>query len=115
MTEARNYPESHRNLWIVLLGAAFLVASVALFMGMAMPFLVQGADSLLIVSSLIVALALDFGIGWSLHLHTRRRLWISISLSSTGVLVGAVLTSMAVWRWHWVELVKEIFGSILHL
>jgi hypothetical protein len=103
MTELRNYLDSHSNLRIALVAIGFLVASVALFMGMAMPFLVQGADNLLIVSSLIVALALDLGIGWTLHLHTRRGLWATILLSSVGILLGAVLTSMAVWRGHWPE------------
>ena len=108
MTGFRQHPETHRNLRVFLVSIGFLVASLALYMGMATIFLIQRADRLLIVSCLTLALALDFGIGWSLHLHTRAKLWAGILFSSAGILVGAVLTSMAVWRGHWLELVREI-------
>jgi hypothetical protein len=110
MTELRNYLESHRNVRIALVGMGFLVASLSLFMGLALNFLVQGADRVLVISFVVVALALDLAIGWTLRLHTRRRLWTSIFLSSVGILAGTVLASMAIWRTHWFELVKEIFG-----
>jgi hypothetical protein len=112
MTELRNYLESHGNLRVALVGVGFLGASFALYMGVALRFFVQRADGLLILSFVILALVLDFGIGWTLHLHTRGKLWAAVLLSSAAVFVGAVLTSMAVWRGHWLELVKEIFGSI---
>jgi hypothetical protein len=79
-------------------------------MGAALSFLVQGANGLLIVSFVVIALALDLVIGWTLHLHTRGKLWIAILLSSAGVVVGTVLTSIVIWREHWLELVKELIG-----
>jgi len=112
MTEIRNYLESRRNLRVALVSIGFLGASFALYMGMTLGFLVRGADNLLIVSFIVLALALDFGIGWTLHLHTRGRLWATILLSSAGILVGAVLTSIVIWRGHWLEMVKEIFAFI---
>jgi hypothetical protein len=109
MIELRNYLESHRSLRFVLMSIGFLGASFSLYMGVALSFFVQHADSLLILSFVLLALALDIGIGWTLHLHTRGKLRATILLSSAGILAGAVLTSMAVWREHWPQLVKEIW------
>jgi hypothetical protein len=112
MTELRNYLEAHRNLRVAAVGLGFIAASFALYMVVALSFLVQRADNLLILSFVIVALILDLGIGWTLHLHTRGQLWGTIFLSSAGIVAGMILTSIAMWRGHWLEVVKDIFGSI---
>jgi len=112
MTELRNYLEAHRNLRLAVLGIGFTAASFALYMSVALGFLVQRADNLLILSFVFVALALDLGIGWMLHLHTRGQLWGTIFVSSAGILAGMILISIAMWRGHWLEVVKDILGYI---
>jgi hypothetical protein len=101
-----------RNLRLAVLGIGFIVASFALYLGVGLSFLVYRADGLLTLSCFMLAAALDLALGWALHLHTRKSIRTTIFLSSGGILAGTFITSIAIWRSHWLELVEEFFRSI---
>jgi len=110
MTKFLKRLESHKNLRITLMCASFVVAAFSLFMGAAIYLFIQYGDNLLIACFLVLALFLDIGIGWMLHLHTRQSLRVTMLLSSTGIMMGAIVVSILVWRAHWVQLIKELFA-----
>jgi hypothetical protein len=109
MTQVRDYLGSHKYLRVALLAVGFVIASFSLYMGTAIYLLIQYGDNLLIVFFFLLALILDFGIGWTLHRQTGRSFRLSILFSSAGIAVGAVVTSILVWREHWIQVIKELF------
>ena len=112
------YLELHKGLRGTLLFAGFLVASVALYVVVALwPVGIPGAspnffwDSVLPLSCVLLALICDFAIARILHELMRRSFWSTLTLVSGAIVVGATLVSVAIWRGNWFELVKEIFHS----
>jgi hypothetical protein len=81
-------------------------------MGAAIYLLVFRGDNLLIAVLLVVAVLLNCVIGWIVHRRSGRGTFAVIMLTSGVTVVGAVLTSLVVWRGHWLEVVKEIFSHI---
>jgi hypothetical protein len=69
-------------------------------------------DVLLPLSFLLITLISSIGITWMFYQPGRRGLWRTFVLVSVAIMVGAVLTSVAIWRQHWIELVREMFRSI---
>jgi len=118
MSAIRSYLEMHKGPRAVLLCVCFGIASVVLFMGAAYNFVVPGGrpsdgwDVLLPVSLLLIAVLLCFAMAWSLSQPRRRSFWVTFALVGGGIVVGAALVSIALWRGNWLELVKEILSSI---
>jgi hypothetical protein len=100
----------------LVLGIWFLVASVFLYLGIAMNLLDPGGyhkSRFEIAIPLVIfvspALLMTFRIAWMLRRPglsqlKGRSLWLTIPLSLGGVVLGAVLISVALFREHWVEL-----------
>jgi hypothetical protein len=118
MGTIHGYLELHRGLRSILVLAAFLLASSALYLVVAIWLVgVPGttpnfsADFMLPSSCLLLALTCDFVIASLLHQPGQRAFWISLAIASGAIIVGATFVSVAIWRAHWFELVKEIFGT----
>lgn len=113
MDRAQSYLELHKGFRNALLVSSFLISSVALYLGMAIHFLVFKADEngLLLMSLSVLALVLDIVIAWILSRSWRRSFGQIFVLVSAATIVGAILVSMSVWREHWIELVRELFRS----
>lgn len=94
-------------LWTALAVIGLLAASFSSFMGVTAYFFLR--DHRLIALFAFLALILDLGIAWMLHKRTGRSLRLAMLISSTAVVAGAVAISVAIWREHWAELVREIF------
>jgi hypothetical protein len=107
MRKLRNYLESHKNLRTALASVGFLAASLLLYMAIVSYFFIQYAGSL-IACYIVLVLILDLGIGWMLHLHTRKSFPVTVLLSSAGIVVGMIVVSILVMHGHWVDVVKEL-------
>lgn len=118
MSAIQSYLEMHKGPRAILLCLCFGIASVAFFMGAAYNFVVPGGrpsdrwDVLLPSSFLLIAVLLSFAATWMLKRPPRRSFWVTFAFVAAGIVVGAVLVSVAIWRGNWLELIKEIIGSI---
>ena len=116
MAGNQSYLELHKGLRVILLLACFVFASVALFMGAAYNFVVPGgrpydiSDFMMPFSAVLASFLLSLGMAKMVHQPARRGLWPTVVVIFGAVMLGAVVASIAVWRQHWFELVKEIFG-----
>ena len=107
-----SYLDSNKLLRLALLCVGLVTASISLYMGAAIYLLVFRGDNLLIVVLLLVAVLLNYAMGWIVHRRSGRGIFAAIMLTSGVTVAGAVLTSIVVWRGHWLEVVKEIFSHI---
>jgi hypothetical protein len=103
----------------VLLFAGILLASSALYLGIAAGFIgVPGAlpnvfwDRVFPALSLCSALVIDFSIALSWHRSAGRNLGSAFLYVSLAVFFGSVLVSLAVMREHWLEVMKELIRRI---
>ena len=110
------YLELHKRLRSAFVLAAFLVASFALYLVVAIWFIGApgtirnfSADFVLPLSCLLFAIICDLGIASALHQPTLRTFWSTLTLASGAIIVGAILVSLAVWRSHWFEMFRWIF------
>jgi hypothetical protein len=100
----------------ILIGTCFVVASVALFAGVATLFWVPKLtawDRVFPAFPLVIALLLDFGLALGLSRSSRRSFTRSLVLVTLTVFAGAVVTSIAAMRENWWEIMKETFISRL--
>jgi hypothetical protein len=114
MGPIHSYLELHKGLRTLLLCFCLGIASVVLFLGIAIHFFVFKGDEhgLVLLSLCVLTLILDILITSILSASLRRtygRVFIAVS---GAILVGATLVSVVIWRTHWFELVKELFQSI---
>jgi hypothetical protein len=114
MRPIHSYLELHKGLRTLLLWFCIAAASLVLFLGIAIHFFVFKGDEhgLVLLSLCLLALALDTLITWILSASLRRTYGQVFIAVSGAILVGATLVSVAVWRTHWLALVKELFQSI---
>jgi ABC-type transport system involved in multi-copper enzyme maturation permease subunit len=103
----------------VLLLAGILVASFALYLGIAAGVIgVPGApssvfwDRVFPALSLCSVLVIDFSIALSWRRSAGRNLGSAFLYVSLAVFVGSVLVSLAVMREHWLEVMKELVRRI---
>lgn len=66
-------------------------------------------DRIVPASFLIVVLAIDLCIAWILLPNSSRGFVTKLLWTSTVIIGGAILTSLAVMREHWLEMMKELF------
>ncbi|GEM_PF-5450496 len=109
-TEFQKFNSALRTLVLCL---CFGIASVALFLGIAIHFFVFKRDEhgLILLSLSFLALLLDIGITWILRSFVQRTFAQVFIAVSGAILIGVVLVSVAIWRGHWIELVSGIFRS----
>lgn len=113
MQTSQGYLEMHKALRVSLLSVCFLFASVGLFIACTYHFGVTGGRSPdrwnTLLPVLAFSTALTCSVGMSLMLTTpgRRGFWSKFVIVLISVLVGAIATSVVVWREHWFELVRE--------
>jgi hypothetical protein len=112
------YLDLHNGLRGTILFAGLFVGSIALYMVAAFWLVgIPGArpnfflDWVLPSCFLFVTLTSGFGMGWILYRPGARGLWATFSLVLGAILIGTILVSVAIWRGHWMELVREIFRS----
>ena len=116
MAAVQAYLELHKGLRGALVLVAFLVASFALYIMVAIWFIGApgttrnfSADFLLPSFCVLLAIICDLGIAQALHQPGRRTFGSTLSFASGAIIVGAVLVSLAVWRSHWFEMFRWIF------
>ena len=114
-----DYLAQHNRLRVILLSVGFIVASLALYLGLAAGYIgVPGAfpnvfwDRILPALCLVAALAIDFCIAWLLLSRSNRGFGPRFLQASAVIIGGAVLTSFAVMREHWLEMMKELVRRI---
>jgi hypothetical protein len=105
------YLELHKGLRTLVLSLCLGIASVVLFLGIAIHFFVFKGDEhgLVLLSLSLLALVLDILITRILVLFLQRTYGQVFVAVSGAILVGATIVSVVVWRTHWFELVKELF------
>jgi hypothetical protein len=110
---SQSYLEVHKALRVSLLSTCFLLASVCLFIAGTYRFGVAGGrplngwDVLLPVLAFLTALTCSLGMSLMLTKLGRREFWSKFVIVLIAVLVGAIATSVVVWREHWFELARE--------
>ena len=99
-----------------VLAIYFLVASVLLYFGVAIPMITPGGYNesrfelaIPYVLFVLPGLVVTFRIAWVLRrpasLESKGRpLWLTLLLSVGGASLGAVLLSVLIWRQYWVRL-----------
>ena len=99
-----------------VLAVYFLVASVLLYFGIAIPMLTPGGHhesrfeaAMPYLLFVLPGLLVTFRIAWVLRRPTSaeskgRQLWLTLLLSVGGAFLGAVLISVLLWRQYWVRL-----------
>ncbi len=112
MRSIHSYLELHRGLRTLLLWFCLGTASITLFLGIAIHFFVFKGDEqgLVLLSLCLLALVLDTLVTWILSTSLRRNYGVVFIAVSAAILVGALLLSVVVWRGHWAEMTREIFG-----
>jgi hypothetical protein len=91
-------------------GVCFLIASISLYVGVAAQLFVPKlthADRLVPPFAILLAFLLDMAVTLGLSRSGKRRLIWNLLLVSAAVILGAILTSVAVMRGSWWEMVKE--------
>lgn len=118
-SSVNTYFAHHNRLRIVLLSVGFVVASLALYLALAFGYIgIPGAlpdvlwDRIIPAASLIAVLAIDSCIAWTLFPNSNRGFGAGLLQTSAAIIGGAVLTSIAVMREHWLEMMKELFRRI---
>jgi hypothetical protein len=109
MQKTDTYPAFNRIIWTTVAVTGFLAASFSAFVGVAAYFFLP--DRRMIVLFGLLAVILDIGTSWTIHKRTGRGLRVAMLISSTAVIAGTILISLAIWREHWAELVWEILRS----
>ena len=113
------YLARHRGSRWTVLCIGLCVASVALFIGVALYFFPDGGvhytlwDWLFPVLFLLAALALDFVVTWIRRSSSSQGFWKLFARTSAIIFAGAVLTSVAVMREHWFQIMNELIHRIL--
>jgi hypothetical protein len=114
-----HYLAHHSRLRLLLLLVGFMVASLALYLAVAAGFIgVPGAlpnvfwDRVFPALSLVTAVAIDFCIAWLLASRSNRSFGPRFLQASAVIISGAVLTSLAVMREHWLEMMRELVRRI---
>ena len=116
MWRTHNYLELHRGLRAILLCICFLVASISLYMGIALYFFLPGGIHyrffrwIFPLFFLLLAVVIDFGTAWLIQQQRQRSFLSTFAIIFAATVVGAILASMAVMRGNWVEFVKESLG-----
>jgi hypothetical protein len=105
--------ELHKRWRTLILSLCFAIASVALYFGITVHFFIFKADEngLVLLLLLLFALILDVLITRILASSSRRTFGQVFIVVSAAILVGAIVVSFAIWRTHWLELVRELFHS----
>src|SRR6266852_2750391 len=112
MGSVRDYLEVHKVLRATLLLLAFVVASFALYASFSLGYVGTNPvpnflwDRVLPLVFLFLTVASGLGIVWILRRPGRSSYWSTLALVSAVITLGAILTSVAIWREHWLELVK---------
>ena len=116
MAAVQGYLELHKGLRGALVLAAFLVASFALYLVVAIWFIGApgttrnfSADFMLPSFCLLLAVICDLAIARTLYKPSHRTFALTLALASGAIIVGAILVSLAVWRSHWFEMFRWIF------
>ena len=119
MGATHNYLGQHKRLRGAFLFLVFFVASIALYVVVALWLVgIPGAspnffwDSVLPLSCVLLVSICDFIIARILHQMRPGAFWSTLTLVSVAIVVGATLVSVAIWRGNWFELVKEILHSV---
>lgn len=114
-----DYFAQHNRLRVILLSVGFVVASFALYITLALGYIgVPGAlpnvlwDRIIPALSMIAVLAIDVCIAWTLFPNSNRGLGTRLLQTSAVIIGGAILTSLAVMRGHWFEMMKELVRRI---
>jgi len=98
-----------------VLAIYFLVASVLLYFGIAIPMLTPGGyresrfEAAMPYLFVLPGLLVTFRVAWVLRRPASaeskgRQLWLTLLLSVGGAFLGAVLISVLLWRQYWVRL-----------
>jgi hypothetical protein len=108
------HSEPKNALHITTLAIMFIIASVFLYVGIALCLFVPSSrpytvgQQILPFSFFTLAAVLDLLIARLMSRFTGRSYAMSLAKSSAVVLVGTILTSMAVMRENWLEIMKEL-------
>jgi hypothetical protein len=118
-TKLNDYLAQHNRLRVILLSVGFVVASFALYVALALGYIgIPGAgpdvlwDRIIPALSLIAVLTIDVCIAWMLFPNSNRGFGTRLLQTSAMIIAGAILTSLAVMREHWLEMMKELVRRI---
>ena len=119
MNQFNGYLAQHNRLRVILLSVGFVVASFALYVALALGYVgVPGAlpdvlwDRIIPALFLVAVLAIDVFLAWTLFPSSSRGFATRLLQTSAVIIGGAILTSLAVMREHWLEMMKELFRRI---
>jgi len=106
----KTYLEAHEGLRTSASAFLFVLASIALFSGFSIHFLLFKADehSTLFLLCMLISFLLDLIITWILIMSSDRTFGRTFLVVTCLIPVGALLVSIVVWRSHWWQLIREL-------